>query len=38
MVLGHYWDCVEIALICNCAVLASQLRGVATNMIVCKCQ
>lgn len=38
MVLGRCWDCVETALTCNYVVLASQLRGVATNMIVCKCQ
>lgn len=38
MVLGHDWDCVETALICNYVVLGSQLRGVVANMIVCQCQ
>lgn len=38
MVLGRYCDCVESALICNYVVLGSQLRGVVTNVIVCKCQ
>lgn len=38
VVLGHDWDCVETALVCNYIVLGSQLRGVVTNVIVYKCQ